>query len=42
MAVDSRVYDSRYLQADCKEPESAPEPYSRQSSMGYFYLFTSH
>jgi len=23
------VYDSRYLQADCKEPGSAPAPYAR-------------
>jgi len=34
-----RVYDSRHLQADCQEPGSAPEPYARESSMGYFYLF---
>jgi len=32
------VYDSRHLQADCQEPGSAPEPYARQSSMGYLYL----
>ena len=38
MAAYRRVYDSRYLQADCQEPESAPEPYARQSSMGYVYL----
>jgi len=25
MAAYSRVYDSRHLQADCKEPGSAPE-----------------
>jgi len=36
MAACRRVYDSRYLQADCQEPESAPEPYAQQSSMGYF------
>jgi len=30
--------DSRHLQADCQEPGSAPEPYARQSSMGYLYL----
>ena len=37
-----RVYDSRHLQVDCQEPGSAPEPYARQSSMGYlFYLITS-
>jgi len=38
MAAYSRVYDSRHLQADCQEPGSAPEPYARQSSMGYLYL----
>jgi len=27
--------DSRYLQADCQEPGSAPEPYARQSSICY-------
>jgi len=26
MAAYRRVYDSRHLQADCKEPGSAPEP----------------
>ena len=40
MAAYRRVYDSRHLQADCREPGSAPEPYARQSSMGYLYLFT--
>ena len=39
MAAYRRVYDSRHLQADCQEPGSAPEPYARQSSMGYIYLF---
>jgi len=39
MATYHRVYDSRHLQADCQEPGSAPEPYARQSSMGYLYLF---
>jgi len=39
MAAYRRVYDSRHLQADCQEPGSAPEPYNRQSSMGYLYLF---
>ena len=38
-AAFRRVYDSRHLQADCPEPGSAPEPYARQSSMGYLYLF---
>jgi len=32
MAAYRRVYDSRYLQADCQEPGSAAEPYARQSS----------
>ena len=39
MAAYRRVYDSRHLQADCQEPGSAPEPYARQSSMSYLYLF---
>ena len=39
MAAYRRVYDSRHLQADCQEPGSAPEPYARQSSMGYLYHF---
>ena len=38
-AAYRRVYDSRHLQADCKEPGSAPELYARQSSIGYLYLF---
>jgi len=29
MAAYRRVYDSRYLQADCQEPGSASEPYAR-------------
>jgi len=33
------VYNSCHLQADCQEPGSAPEPYARQLSMGYIYLF---
>jgi len=33
----SVVYDSRHLQADFQEPGSAPEPYARQSSMGYLF-----
>ena len=28
MAAYRRVYDSRHPQADCKEPGSAPEPYT--------------
>jgi len=35
MAAYRRVFDSRHLQADYQEPGSAPEPYARQSSMGY-------
>ena len=38
MAAYRRVYDSRHLMADYQEPGSAPEPYARQSSMGYLYL----
>ena len=41
MAAYLRVYDSRHLLADRKEPGSAPEPYARQSSVGYLYLFTT-
>ena len=37
MAAYGRVYDSRQLQADCQEPGSAPEPYARQSSVGYLF-----
>ena len=40
MTAYRRVYDSRHLQADCQEPGSAPEPYARQSSMGYLYFLT--
>jgi len=40
MATYRRVYDSRHLQADTREPELATEPYARQSSMGYLYLLT--
>ena len=39
MATYRRVYDSRHLQADCKEPGSTKEPYARQSSTGYLYPF---
>ena len=39
MAAYHWVYDSRHLQADCQEPGSALEPYARQSSMGYLYLY---
>jgi len=40
MAAYRRVYDSRHLQADCQQPGSAMEPYARQSSIGYLYLFS--
>ena len=39
MAVYRRVYDSRHLQADCQEPESAPEAYALLPSMGYLFPF---
>ena len=39
MAAYRRVYDSRHLQADCQELGSAPEPYTRQSSMGYLFYY---
>jgi len=39
MAAYRRVYDSRHLQAECQQPGSAPEPYARQSSMGYLLPF---
>ena len=29
LAAYRRVYDSHHLQADCKEPGSAPEPYAQ-------------
>jgi len=41
MAAYRRVFDSRHLQADCQEPGSAPEPYGRQWSIGYLYIFIS-
>jgi len=41
MPAYRRVYDSRHLQANCQEPGSAPEPYARQSIMGYLYLFNT-
>ena len=40
MAAYRRVYDSRHLQAGCKEPGSAPEPLARQLCTGCVYLFT--
>jgi len=41
MAASRRVYDSRHLQADCQQPGSALEPYARQLSVGYLYLFNT-
>ena len=41
MAAYRQVYDSRHPQTDYQEPGSAPEPYARQSSIGYLYFFTS-
>ena len=40
-----RVYDSRYLQADCQEPGSAPEPYTRsviEYGLATFTFFTDY
>jgi len=42
MAAYRWIYDSRHLQADCQEPGSAPEPFARQSSMGYLYFFVAN
>ena len=39
MAAYRQDYDARHLQGDCQEPGSAPEPYARQSSMGYTFNF---
>ena len=39
MAAYRRVYDSRYLQADCREPGSAPEPYTRYRVWATFTFF---
>jgi len=39
MAAYRWVYDSRHLQADCQEQGSVPEPFARQSSMGYLFIF---
>jgi len=41
MAAYRQVYDSCHLQADYQEPGSTPEPYARQSSIGYLYFITS-
>ena len=41
MAAYRRVYDSHHPQADYQELGSAPEPYARQSSMGYLFSTTS-
>jgi len=38
MAAHRQVYDSRHLQADYQELGSAPEPYVRQSNIGYLYF----
>ena len=39
LAAYRQVCDLHHLQADCQEPGSALEPYARQSSMGYLYLY---
>jgi len=36
MAAYRRVYDSRHLQADCKQLGSAPEPYARNGVWATF------
>jgi len=41
MAAYCWVNDSRHLQADCQALGSAPEPYARQSSMGYLFYHTA-
>ena len=38
MAAYCRVYYPRHLQADRQYAGSAPEPYARQSSMGYVFF----
>jgi len=37
MAAYRRVCDSRHLQADCKEPASAPEPYARHQVLATIF-----
>ena len=39
MAESNGSLLSFHLQGDCQEPGPAPEPYTKQSSMGYLYLF---
>ena len=39
MAAYHWVYDSRHLQADCKEPGSAPEFYARNRVWATFTFF---
>ena len=41
MTAYRRVYDSRHLQANCREPGSAPEPYAPLPSMGSLYLLVA-
>jgi len=41
MAANHRVYDSHHLQADCQQLGSTPEPYARQLSVGWLYLFNT-
>ena len=38
MAAYHRVYDSRHLQAACKEPGSAAEPYTLGNRVGPYGL----
>jgi len=42
MAAYRRVYDSHHLQADCKEPGSAPEPYTLGNRVWVTFLPCSY
>ena len=41
MVAYRRVYDSRHLQADCKEPGSAPNPTLGNRVWASFFVLTS-
>jgi len=42
MESNSRVYDSRHLQADYKEPGSAPKPYARNRVRATFIFYIKY
>jgi len=42
MATYHQICDSHHLLADCQELGSALEPYVRQASLGYLYLYMEH